>query len=377
MCRNSVATMKVGWRLSTGRLKWRRRPQGTRRARHESRRRCTLASMRIDLPSDCQDLLNLQLGVISRRQAVSCRVDADTIDSQVRSGRWQRLQTGVYATFTGTPGRDAELWAVVLRAGRGAALSHQTAAELYGMAEVDGGMIHVTVPTTRHPEPIRGAIVHRACRLDQIRHPAMLPARTRVEDTALDLTQAAGSFDEAFGWLCRAVGQRLTTAARLRAALGARPKVRWRADLTAALGDIGAGVTSNLEHRYVHDVERGHGLPPARRQAQVVLGPRIRYVDNLYDGANLAVELDGQIAHSIAHRWTDMHRDNAHAAVGLITLRYNWADVTMRPWRARLTGGRGRLAGAADWRARVTGVIGRSGGRRGRPAWSRLRWFPT
>jgi very-short-patch-repair endonuclease len=287
--------------------------------------------MRLDLPPDGQELLRLQSGVISRRQAVSCRMDADTIDNQLRSGRWQRLQTGVYATFTGTPSRDAELWAVVLRAGPGAALSHQTAAQLHGMTEVRAETTHVTVPATRHPEPIRGAIIHRAGRLDQARHPVMLPPRTRVEDTTLDLTQAAASFDDAFGWLCRAVGQRLTTAARLQAALDTRPKVRWRADLTAALGSIGAGVSSHLEHRYVRDVERRHGLPPARRQAQVAMGSRIRYVDNLYEGAALAVELDGQVAHSIADRWTDMHRDNAHAAVGLITLRYSWADVTQRP----------------------------------------------
>jgi hypothetical protein len=287
--------------------------------------------MRMDFPPDCQDLLHRQSGIISRRQAVSCRIAADAINNQLRTGRWQRLQTGVYATFTGTPSRDAELWAVVLRAGAGAALSHQTAAELHGMADDRGRTIHVTVPATRHPAPIRGAIIHLAGRLDWARHPVMTPPRTRVEDTVVDLTQAAASFDDAFGWLCRSVGRRLTTAARLQAALDARPKARWRADLTAALGDLGSGVTSGLELRYVRDVERGHGMPPARRQAKVVLGLRTRYVDNLYEDAGLAVELDGQVAHSIEDRWADMHRDNAHATAGLITLRYNWADVTLRP----------------------------------------------
>jgi very-short-patch-repair endonuclease len=147
----------------------------------------------------------------------------------------------------------------------------------------------------------------------------------------IDLTQAAASFDDAFGWMCRAVGRRLTTAPRLQAALDARPKVRWRAGLTAAVDDIGSGVMSGLEHRYVTAVERRHGLPAAQRQAKVVLGHRTRYVDNLYEDADLAVELDGQVAHSIEDRWADMHRDNAHAAVGLLTLRYNWADVTVRP----------------------------------------------
>jgi len=59
--------------------------------------------MGIDLPPDCWELLSRQSGVISRRQAVSYRVAAAAISNQLRTGRWQRLQTGVYATFTGTP----------------------------------------------------------------------------------------------------------------------------------------------------------------------------------------------------------------------------------------------------------------------------------
>jgi hypothetical protein len=287
--------------------------------------------MRIIFSPECQELLDRQSGVISRRQAMSCRIPPHTIRNQVRAERWQCLQTGVYAAFTGTPGQDARLWAVVLRAGQGAALSYQTAAELHGIADRGGTMIHVTVPGSRHPVPIPGAIVHRADRLGWTRHPVMLPPRTRVEDTTLDLTQVAASFDDAFGWLCRAVGRRRTTAALLQEALDARPKVRWRAGITSALGDIGSGVASALEYPYVRDVERRHGLPPARRQAKVVLGRRTRYLDNLYDAAGLAVELDGQVAHSIEQRWADMHRDNAHATVGLITLRYSWADVTARP----------------------------------------------
>jgi hypothetical protein len=292
---------------------------------------CTVAIMGIDLSLECRKMLSRQLGVISRRQALACRVPLDTITNQLRSGRWQRLQTGVYATFTGTPSHGAQLWAVVLRAGPGAALSYETAAELHGISGRVEPVIHVTVSGTRHPVPIRGAVVHRAGRLDRTRHPVQLPPRTRIEDTALDLTQVAPSFDDAFGWLCRAVGQRLTSAARLQEALDARPKVRWRASMTAALGDIGSGVASSLEYRYARDVERRHGLPPAQRQAKVELGTRIRYLDNLYAEARLAVELDGQVAHPIERRWADVHRDNAHATVGLITLRYSWADVTARP----------------------------------------------
>ena len=72
------------------------------------------------------------------------------IKFRMRSGRWRLLHPGVYVTFTGVPGRGARLWAAVLSAGPGAMLSHQTAAELQGLADKATNPIHVTVPHERH-----------------------------------------------------------------------------------------------------------------------------------------------------------------------------------------------------------------------------------
>jgi hypothetical protein len=277
------------------------------------------------------ELLARQRGVVTRGQAVRHGLADDVIGNRIRSGRWTAMHWGVYATFSGEPGRDAVLWAAVLRGGPGAVLSHQTAAELMGLADEPSEVIHLTVPGGRHPQAIGGVRIHRSGRARAAAHPVQLPPRTRIEDTAIDLTQAAACLDDACGWLCRAAGRRLTTAGRLRAGLDSRPKVRWRADLRIVLAEIGSGAHSLLEHRYIRDVERPHGLPPATRQARTDSGGRTRYADNLYEDARLAIELDGQVAHAIEERWADIHRDNVHAAAGILTLRYNWADVTGRP----------------------------------------------
>jgi hypothetical protein len=276
-------------------------------------------------------LLELQSGIVSRGQALHHGLTDDLIENRLRSGRWRAVQRGVYATFTGRLSREAELWAAVLRAGPGAVLSHQTAAELLGLTGERSALIHLTVPPRRHPGPIRGAVAHQSRRVTSATHPVQLPPRTRVEDTTIDLTQSAATFDEAYDWICRAISGRLTTAARLRAALDVRPKVRWRTGLIIALAEAGSGVHSILERRYVRNVELPHGLPAATRQARTARGPRSRYVDNLYEEVGLAVELDGQAAHGLAQRRADMRRDNAHAAAGILTLRYSWADVTERP----------------------------------------------
>ena len=284
--------------------------------------------MRTDIPGD---LIERQAGVIERGQAVRAGLRRDVIDGMLRTGRWQRLQQGVYATFSGEPGRDALLWAVILRAGPAAMLSHRTAAGLFGLTEYPGGAVHVIVPPDRHPRPIPGAVVHRLDRPRTARHPVLLPPRTRIEETVLDLAATAKSAGDAFAWVFRATGQGLTTAERIHRALAARGRMHWRAELAACLDDAAEGVHSNLEQRYVLAVERPHGLPRAVRQARVVRDGRTRYLDNLYREFSVCTELDGRTAHPVGERWRDYRRDNAGATDGIITLRYGWSDVTGQP----------------------------------------------
>jgi hypothetical protein len=91
------------------------------------------------------------------------------------------LQQGVYATFTPEPTRNALLWTAVLRAWTGA-LSHQSAAELFGFADAQRQLIHVTDTAARHPardRQIPGVIVHRSNRVVFACNPVLRPPRTR------------------------------------------------------------------------------------------------------------------------------------------------------------------------------------------------------
>ena len=272
-----------------------------------------------------------QSRVVSRRQARDAGWPKGTIDSRLRSGIWQRLSRGAYATFTGDLSREAQLWAVVLWAGPGAALSHETAAELHGLIDQPRAQIHVSVPAERHPgrrRKIRGVVVHRSrCLVPEWQPPWHLP-RTTVADTVLDLVGQARTFDDAYGWISRAVGRRLTSPQSLSKALAGRSRIRWRAWITEALEDAADGVHSPLERNYVHGVERAHGLPTARRQAKRRHSSGTRYLDNLYEEYDLCVELDGFAAHPAESRWRDTHRDNANLVQGTETLRYGWPDVT-------------------------------------------------
>jgi very-short-patch-repair endonuclease len=278
----------------------------------------------------CRELLTEQCGVLSRRQALRLGFSEDMIAWRLRIQSWQQLHAGVYAVFTGEPPRAAVLWAAVLRSGPGSLLSHYSAAELHHLSDTASPAIHVTVPLGRHVRGTTGLVIHRSSHIETARHPSLLPPRTRIEETVIDLTQVARNAEDAFHWLCRACGSRMTTSDRLLAALAHRKKVRFRKELVSGLAVIKEGVHSNLEYRYVRGIERPHGLPVARRQAPVSIAAGRRYLDNLYPEFGVAVELDGHAAHLAQDRWRDVHRDNALTGAGIITLRYNWADVTRR-----------------------------------------------
>jgi hypothetical protein len=178
------------------------------------------------LPPEFLRLLDSQDGVTTVSQAVSAGMSDKGVRDQVRAGRWQVLHRGVYATFTGTPGRRAELWGVLLRSGADAVLSHQSAAEMWGLLNGVSPVIHVTVRHGSSPDRygrLAGVVIHQSRSLERARHPALTPPRTRVEETVLDLVDCARDFDEAYGWICRAIGRRRTT---------------WVPQLTDALGSV-------------------------------------------------------------------------------------------------------------------------------------------
>jgi very-short-patch-repair endonuclease len=275
--------------------------------------------------------LDAQHGVIARGQIAAAGLSVQTLRSRLRTGAWQQLQRGVYATFTGEPPRIAVLWAAVLRAGPRAILSHESAAELDGLMSGPAVPIHVTVPAGHRVRNVTDAAVHQSDRIEQARHPGLLPPRTMIEETVLDLTQTATSLDDAIALVSRACADGLTTPFLLRWRMGMRARFRWRAALTHALSDVQEGAHSLLEYRHLNRVERAHGLPRAQRQVRVARGRRRQYRDAVYEEFGVCVELDGREAHPADARWRDIRRDNASAADGIITLRYGWADVTNRP----------------------------------------------
>ncbi len=288
--------------------------------------------MERELPPTLRYLVRRQSGVISRVQALQAGLSEDMVKFRISSDRWRRIHPGVYATFTGELSRWEHLWAAVLSAGPGAALSHQAAAELHRLLDGQAVPIHVTIPHQRRVAAPPGITVHRSRRADQAVQARAYPPRTTIEETVLDLVHAAKTLDDVCGWVTRAIARELTDEAKLHAAMKERQRLRWRADLQELIAAAAGGDHSVLEFRYHRDVEQAHGLPESARQVAFTTrdGRRGRR-DRVYKPYAVVIELDGRLAHQPEDQWKDKTRDNAAAVDGKQTLRYGWSQVKWQP----------------------------------------------
>ncbi len=280
-------------------------------------------------------LLDSQKRMISTAQALALGETFDKVRWHVKTGQWQRVHQGVYATFSGELSREARLWAVILRVGDHAVLSHETAAEIHRFADQPSDKIHVTVPLQVTPtrwSQLAGVVVHRTANWRADPQPRWNLPRTPVGETVLDLVTSARTLDDAYAWLSRAITQGRATPAMIADALVARKRKVRRAWLEDALTDIADGIHFPLERRWTRDVERAHGLPKPARQARRADGDGFRYLDNHYEEYNLCAELDGMAFHLPEELARDRYRDNeAKIATSAETFRYGFREVANRP----------------------------------------------
>ena len=288
-----------------------------------------LVRMDSKIPPGLRQVIAEQAGVVSRPQVLRAGLSRSTIDSKIRHRLWQPLHPGVYGAFTGDIPRMARLWAVVLYAGPGALLSHETAAEILGLTDRGCPVIHVTVPASRRVQAPPGVTVHYS----SFEYPRWRPQRgapphTFYAETIIDLAAAADHLDDVVAFVSRGITRSLVGEAQLKAAVAARKRLRWRAEIGEVIERVAGGSQFPLEFRYDRDVERAHGLPAAKRQARFAKPDGTRgFRDRCYPKYGLIVELDGNEFHPAEQRALDRARDNEAAATTGATLRYGWADV--------------------------------------------------
>ncbi|MFC7496328.1 MULTISPECIES: type IV toxin-antitoxin system AbiEi family antitoxin domain-containing protein [unclassified Nocardioides] len=261
---------------------------------------------------DLARLLRDQAGVTARRQALEVGMTPIQVARALRRREWVIVHRGVYVDHTGPLTWHQRSWAAVLSCAP-AALCGASAKRAYdgpGRPGSERGPVHVAVDRDRHVEAPDGVVVHRMSDLEARVHWNLGPPRVRYEHTVLDLAAAARDELAAVAVLADACGVRRTTADRLLTTMAERRWIAGRDFLRGVLSDIREGTCSVLEHGYLTRVERPHGLPLGRRQAERVMSGRRILQDVEYGDLGLVVELDGVMFHgSVEQRDHDLDRD--------------------------------------------------------------------
>lgn len=216
------------------------------------------------MPSGLADLLALQCGVVSRRQALAAGLGEADVRRLLRRREWTTVHAGVYVDHTGPLLWQQRAWAAVLALWP-AALCHDSA-----LRAVDGpgrrdrdehGPVHVAVDRNRAVQAPAGVVVHRLGAFAAKVWWNASPPRVRVEHAVLDLAAESGDELAAVATLADAVQSRRTTAPRILTALDGRTRIAHRGFLEQVLQDISEGTCSALEHAFLTRVERPHRLP--------------------------------------------------------------------------------------------------------------------
>jgi very-short-patch-repair endonuclease len=257
---------------------------------------------------------------------------ASTITSRISAGRLIAVHRGVYAVGHLPRLPLARVAAAVLACGPDAALSHGSAATLWGMSGRWEEPFQVTV--IRGDRRPKGIETHRSgalTRADVRRHHGIRV--TSAERTLLDVAPA---------WTRRRLTRAVNDARRaglihlaaLRDVLDRFPRHPGAAALRPhALTARGGPTRSELEDAFLRFARR-HELPAPLVNTRV----NGREVDALYPAQRLIIELDGWDFHSDRMAFEDDRaRDAAALRAGYATLRITWERLHDDPEREAAT----------------------------------------
>jgi very-short-patch-repair endonuclease len=289
-----------------------------------------------------------QHGVVARRQLLAIGFSSKAIAHRLETGRLRPIRRGVYTVELPRGGDEQRWMGAVLACGDDAALSHRSAAALWGIGQERWGVIDVSV-RLRSPRRAAGVKVRRRLPLadaDLTRHrgiPVTIPART-----ILDMATEVG-----LGMLERTVNEAdkrdLVDPEALRGALDGYPGEPGVRVLRGLLDRLTFRLSDTDLEVLFRPIAAAAGLPVPLTK-QWVNGFE---VDFYWPDLGLVVETDGLRYHRTASAQNrDLLRDQTHVAAGLTRLRFSHYQVKFEAARVRtvLSATAARLGQAAPKR---------------------------
>lgn len=268
-------------------------------------------------------LAERQHGVVSRAQLVGLGYTRDAIAHRVARGRLHPKARGVFAVGRPELGRLGEMMVGVLACGPGAVVSHETAAELWGLRRSAPGPIEISIPRGERRSR-NGIVVHRRT----ILKPGTVTANHRVPVICVPLvlidiaTRLPERHLEAAVNMADSLD--LLDPERLRQAIERFPCVAGVAPLRSLLDRHSFRLTESELERMFGRLVASMGLPPPVTQ-RYLSGHRVDFV---WPDIQLVVETDSLRYHRTALQQSrDAARDHAHLIAGRESVRFTHFQI--------------------------------------------------
>lgn len=279
-----------------------------------------------------------QHGVFTRSDAHSLGIAQDALLGRIAEGRYTRLYPGVFAV-TGAPDSNRRRLSAAVRSFPAlAAISHQTAAEMWGLTK--RGVRQIEVVTTRWDRVRRSDLVaHESLDLiaadvvDLDGIPVTTPVRTVVDLGASNRWLVEAALEEG-------IRKRLFSLAdveKLVARVGRRGRrgVGVIRPLIEARRRWDSVTDSALEDRF-RKLLASAGVPQPTAQYEIrdPSGGLVCRADFSYPESRLLIELDSEAHHMDRMTFRhDRRKQNGAIVLGWTVLRYTWWDLEEHPWK--------------------------------------------
>ncbi len=251
------------------------------------------------------ELARRQHAVASTEELLGLGISPAGITRRLQSGRLHRLHRGVYAIGHSELSQKGAWLAAVKACGRGASLSHQSAACLWSLLPDYRGPTHVTVPGTAGKHQRMGIVLHRS---------PTLTRRDWMFRDAIAVTNPRRTLRDLHRVLPRDQWEDATDRAR---------------SLHLPIGNVGESepTRSRLERRMLALCRR-HRLP--KPEVNVRAGPYT--ADFLWRPQHLVVEADSFEHHGERTAFeADRARDAHLATLGYRVIRVTWRQLSDDP----------------------------------------------
>jgi very-short-patch-repair endonuclease len=281
---------------------------------------------------EIQALGSRQHGVVARWQLLSLGLGRDAISHRLTNGRLVAIQRGVYALGHAELRREGHLLGVVLRHGKEAAVSHRSAAAVWGIRPWSGTFVELALPGRGGTRKRRGRIVHRSRDLPsrELTVERGIPTTTLAR-TLLDLAAVVPPHH-----LRRAVERSeqaelfdLTEVQRVLDAHPGRPGRRPLMTLLADYRDHGDTITRSDLEAMMLQICLDNDLP----RPQVNRYDGVRESDFRWPDHRLIVEVDSWTFHGRTRRAfdSDRARDRALLREGWRVARFTDRQILTNP----------------------------------------------